>query len=89
MFATTTVEGTQATVLKFDNKSTSYKLALLQAINDLVLANPELTVAARDVAIPLRRIAEHWIAYSWPLPMNSTLFTREPARSAMGCPATT
>ena len=66
MFATTTGEGTLATILKFDNKTTSYKLALLRAINDLVLANPGLTAAAGDVAIPLRRIAEHWIAYYWP-----------------------
>lgn len=59
-------EDTLAAILKFDNKSTSYKIALLRAINDLVLAYPDLTATERDIAIPLKRIAEFWIAYYWP-----------------------
>jgi hypothetical protein len=59
-------EDTLAAILKFDNKSTSYKIALLRAINDLVLAYPDLTATGRDIAIPLKRIAEFWIAYYWP-----------------------
>lgn len=59
-------EATLATILKFDSKTTSYKIALLRAINDLALAYPDLTATGRDIAIPLKRIAEFWIAYYWP-----------------------
>lgn len=53
-----------ATTLKHDSKSTSYKLALLRAINDVALTHPE--PITRDVAVPLRLLAEHWIGYYWP-----------------------
>ncbi|RZK44979.1 MAG: hypothetical protein EOO61_01815 [Hymenobacter sp.] len=54
-----------ATILKYDTKTTSYKLALLRAINDLVLAYPGIVQFDQDVAIPLARIAELWAAYYW------------------------
>jgi hypothetical protein len=54
-----------ATILKHDNKTTSYKPALLRAINDLVLAYPGMAQLSRDVAVPLVRIAELWAAYYW------------------------
>ena len=63
-----------ATILKFDNKITSYKLALLRAINDLILAYPELTTGAGDVTTALRRIAEHWIVRHRPLDDEQYLF---------------
>ncbi|RZK44824.1 MAG: hypothetical protein EOO61_02415 [Hymenobacter sp.] len=66
MFDLSAGERAIATILKHDNKTTSYKIALLRAINDLVLAYPDLTATNRDIAIPLRRIAEFWIAYYWP-----------------------
>ncbi|MCB2380361.1 hypothetical protein LGH70_22405 [Hymenobacter sp. BT635] len=66
MFDSTMGERAIATILKHDNKTTSYKIALLRAINDLVLAYPDLTASERDIAVPLRRIAELWIAYYWP-----------------------
>jgi len=66
MFDPSTGERAIATILKHDNKSTSYKLALLRAINDLVLAYPDVAATDQDIAIPLRRIAECWIAYYWP-----------------------
>jgi hypothetical protein len=53
-----------ATILKHDTKTTSYKIALLRAINDVVLLYPDLT--GRDVAVPLTRLAELWVAYYWP-----------------------
>ncbi|KUG09115.1 HNH endonuclease domain-containing protein [Solirubrum puertoriconensis] len=66
VFDTTDGERAIATILKHDNKTTSYKIALLRAINDLVLAYPDLSAVPHGVAIPLRRIAELWIAYYWP-----------------------
>ena len=55
-----------STILKHDSKVTSYKIALLRAINDLVLTYPDLKTHQRDVAVPLRLLAEFWIAYYWP-----------------------
>jgi hypothetical protein len=55
-----------ATILKHDNKSTSYKIALLRGLNDLVLAFPGIGQHDRPVAVPLARLAELWAAYYWP-----------------------
>jgi len=55
-----------STILKHDNKQTSYKIALLRAINDVVLSFPDMRNHGRDVAVPLRVLAEFWLAYYWP-----------------------
>ncbi|MBN1451315.1 MAG: hypothetical protein JW963_09905, partial [Anaerolineales bacterium] len=55
-----------STILKYDTKVTSYKIALLRAINDVVLAFPDIRNLGCDVAIPLRVLAEFWLAYYWP-----------------------
>lgn len=52
------------TILTHDRKVNSYKLALIRSINDIVLSYPDL--ASRDVAVPLRVLAEKWISYYWP-----------------------
>jgi hypothetical protein len=52
-----------ATILKHDNKTTSYKIALLRALNDIALAYPGIT---GHVAVPLKRIADLCTAYYWP-----------------------
>lgn len=57
---------TISTILRHDDKRTSYKIALLRSINDVVLNYPGLATRKQDVAIPLRRLAERWIAYYWP-----------------------
>lgn len=43
-----------STILKHDTKVTSYKIALLRAINDIVLSFPDLRNQIVDVAVPLR-----------------------------------
>lgn len=47
-----------STILKHDSKVTSYKIALLRAINDVVLAFPGMTTFNKDVAVPLRVLAQ-------------------------------
>lgn len=54
------------TILKHDAKVTSYKIALLRAINDVVLSFPDLVIQKKDIAIPLRFLARFWVAYYWP-----------------------
>jgi hypothetical protein len=58
-----------ATILKHDTKTTSYKIALLRALNDIALAYPGIT---GHVAVPLKRIAELWAAYYWPFMDETT-----------------
>lgn len=55
-----------STILREDKKATSYKLALLRSINDVVLVFPDLRHFKQDIAIPIRVLAEFWIAYYWP-----------------------
>lgn len=55
-----------STILRHDSKQTSYKIALLRALNDVVLAHPDLRHEQRSIAVPLRILAEAWIAYYWP-----------------------
>jgi hypothetical protein len=55
-----------STILKHDAKVASYKIALLRAINDLVLSYPDLRTYHSNVAVPLRALAEYWVAYYWP-----------------------
>jgi hypothetical protein len=54
-----------STILKHDAKVTSYKIALLRAINDVVFSFPDLRSYQKDVAIPLRVLAQYWVAYYW------------------------
>lgn len=55
-----------STILKHDSKQTSYKIALLRSINDIVLMFPDLRSYRQAVAVPLRMLAERWVAYYWP-----------------------
>jgi hypothetical protein len=66
---------TISAILRHDSKVTSYKIALLRAINDVVLAFPDLVSNEQAVAIPLRMLADRWIAYYWPFvgPQTSIL----------------
>jgi hypothetical protein len=57
---------TISTILKHDAKVTTYKIALLRSINDVVLSFPDLRTHDRDVAVPLRTLAQFWVAYYWP-----------------------
>ena len=55
-----------STILKHDSKTTSYKIALLRAINDVVLTYPDLRTYKSPVAVPLKLLAKFWVAYYWP-----------------------
>ena len=57
---------TIATILRHDARVTSYKLALIRAINDVVLSFPDAGTHDQPIAIPLRILAEYWVASYWP-----------------------
>jgi len=58
-----------------DKKVNSYKLALARALNDVVLSYPDLYGTGLDVCVPLRKLAEYWLAYYWPFvdPQDSVM----------------
>lgn len=45
---------------------TSYKIALLRALNEVVLAYPGMDGTDRPIAVPLRLLAASWIGFYWP-----------------------
>ena len=50
-----------STILKHDSKVTSYKIALLRAINDVLLTCPDLRTyksSKSSVAVPLKLLAK-------------------------------
>jgi hypothetical protein len=53
-------------ILKHDKKVSSYKLALIRSITDVVLSYPDLADGGGDVAVPIRRLAQYWLAYYCP-----------------------
>jgi hypothetical protein len=55
-----------STILRHDSKVTSYKIALLRSINDVVLSFPDLRTYHQAVAVPLKLLAQYWVAYYWP-----------------------
>lgn len=70
------------TILKHDAKVTSYKIALLRAINDVVLSFPDLRNYHKPVAIPLRVLAEFWVAYYWPFVSPNNPILQGPRQAA-------
>ncbi len=54
-----------STILKHEKKQSSYKIALLRAINDVVLNFPDLNQGDHNIAVPLRMLARYWVAYYW------------------------
>jgi hypothetical protein len=75
---------TISAILRHDNKVTSYKFALLRAINDVVLAFPDLASGEQAVAIPLRMLADRWIAYYWPFVGPQTAILQGPVSQQDG-----
>lgn len=73
-----------STILKHDAKVTSYKIALLRAINDVVLSFPDLRNYNKPVAIPLRVLAEFWVAYYWPFVSPNKSILQGPRQVARG-----
>ncbi|MBN2147986.1 MAG: hypothetical protein JW726_11385 [Anaerolineales bacterium] len=55
-----------ATILRHDRKVASYKIALIRSLNDLALGYAHLGENNAALAIPLRSLANFWIAYYWP-----------------------
>lgn len=53
-------------ILKYDKRTSNYKIALVRAINDLAISYAGINGKGAGIAIPLRSIAELWLGYYWP-----------------------
>lgn len=60
-----------STILRHDTKQNSYKIALLRSINDVVMNSPDAADQHKDVIIPLKLLADYWIAYYWSFVSNN------------------
>jgi hypothetical protein len=54
------------TILKQDSKVTSYKLAFVRALNDVVLSCPDARLITNTSQFLLPILAEYWLVYYWP-----------------------
>jgi SAM-dependent methyltransferase len=56
-------------ILNRDQKVATYKLALFRALSELATQEPRVASWQPDprVGIPIRRIAEKWLGYYWPI----------------------
>jgi hypothetical protein len=74
-----------STILRHDAKTTSYKLALIRAINDVAISYPDIGHSGSSVAVPLTLLAERWIGYYWPfVDPNKPILQGSPARTTHG-----
>ncbi len=74
-----------STILRHDAKTTSYKLALIRAINDVAIAYPDIGHSGSRVAVPLRVLAERWIGYYWPfVEPSKPILQGSPAKTSRG-----
>lgn len=65
------------TILRHDVKTASYKIALIRSLNDVALGFPQVS-ADGPIAVPLRFLAEFWLAYYWPFTLGKTILQAYP-----------
>ncbi len=68
-------------ILNRDKKVASYKLALFRALAELATQEPRCATWRADgkVGIPVRRIAEKWLGYYWPIVASSQFIPQSQA----------
>lgn len=72
------------TILNRDRKEATYKLALIRALAEIATqeARSAVWLAGDTVGIPLRRIAERWLLYYWPIMASQRLVPQSRAEAA-------
>jgi len=73
-----------STILRHDAKTASYKIALIRSLNDVILGYPSIDIRnCQHIAVPLRKLAEFWIAYYWPFVGTNQLLQGRPQGSKL------
>lgn len=75
-------------ILNRDKKVATYKLALFRALAELALQEPRCATWSADgrVGVPLRRLAEKWLGYYWPIFASRHPIPQSQAEGAGGKP---
>ena len=76
------------TILNRDRKEATYKLALFRALAEVATQEARTAVwcANGEVGVPIRRIAELWLQYYWPLLASDLFIPQSKAEAAGGKP---
>lgn len=76
------------TILNRDRKEATYKLALFRALAEMATQEPRFAVwlANGEVGVPIKRIAELWLQYYWPIFAFNRLVPQSQAEGAEGKP---
>lgn len=71
-------------ILNRDRKVATYKLALFRALAELATQEPRVATWRADgtVGVPIRRIAEKWLGYYWPIFASPRLVPQSQAEGA-------
>jgi hypothetical protein len=70
-----------SSILRHDAKTASYKIALIRGLNDVILGYPNINPTGFvQIAVPLRLLAEFWIAYFWPFVGKELVLQGRPQR---------
>jgi SAM-dependent methyltransferase len=75
-------------ILNRDKKVATYKLALFRALAELALQEPRCATWLPDgrIGVPLRRLAEKWLGYYWPLFASQRSIPQSQSEGAGGKP---
>ena len=76
------------TILNRDRKEATYKLALFRALAEVATQEARTAVWCTNggVGVPIRRIAELWLQYYWPLLASNKTIPQSKAEAAGGKP---
>jgi hypothetical protein len=71
-------------ILNRDKKVASYKLALFRALAELAIQEPRCATWRPDgrVGVPVRRLAEKWLLYFWPIFASSRFIPQSQSEGA-------
>ena len=71
-------------ILNRDRKVATYKLALFKALAEIATQEPRIARwhANGEVAVPIKRIAERWLVYFWPIFASGTLIPQSQSEGA-------
>ena len=71
-------------ILNRDKKVATYKLALFRAMAELTTQEPRCATwhPAGEVGVPIRRVAEKWLGYYWPILASTRFIPQSQAEGA-------
>jgi SAM-dependent methyltransferase len=71
-------------ILNRDKKVATYKFALFRALGELAIQEPHCAIwrSDRRVGVPIRRLAEKWLSYYWPIVASARFIPQSQSEGA-------